>query len=69
MSLGPSAVATVDKIWFNKLCMEEKKRTNKKHLTARCGIGSEEDGIHLEGNCDGGGFSETPGHKDVNQQN
>ena len=30
---------------------EEEKRTAKKHLAARHGVGSEEDGVHLAGNC------------------
>ena len=28
---------------------EEEKRTAKKHLAARHGVGSEEDGVHLAG--------------------
>ena len=30
---------------------EEEKRTTKKHLAARHGVGSEDDGVHLVGNC------------------
>ena len=30
---------------------KEEKRTAKKHLTARRGVGSEEDGVHVAGNC------------------
>ena len=30
---------------------EEEKRTVKKHLAARYGVGSEEDWVHLAGNC------------------
>ena len=33
---------------------EEEKRTAKKHLAARRGVGSEEDGVHLAGNCNHG---------------
>ena len=30
---------------------EEEKRTAKKHLASGHGVGSEEDGVHLAGNC------------------
>ena len=30
---------------------KEEKGTAKKHLAARHGVGSEEDGVHLAGNC------------------
>ena len=30
---------------------KEEKRTAKKHMAARRGVGSEEDGVHLAENC------------------
>ena len=30
---------------------EEERKTAKKHLAARHGVGNEEDGVHLAGNC------------------
>ena len=33
---------------------EEEKRTAKKHLAARHGVGSEEHGVDLAGNCQHG---------------
>ena len=41
---------------------EEEKKTAKKHLAARHGVGSEEDGVHLAGNCHHGKSTKTGGN-------
>ena len=37
---------------------EEEKRTAKKHLAARHGVGREEDGVHRAGNCHHGAMQD-----------
>ena len=39
---------------------EEEKRTVKKHLAARHGVGNEEDGVHMEGNIFHHGATQDP---------